>query len=281
MRNRAGLLILLALAAGVLAAILAYSLLRSPQAPEIAQPTGNAPVVVAARDLEVGETLAPEDVKVIDWPGNATPAGYAQSADEIVGRGVVQSLSANEPVLPFKLASADMGRGLSMLVPEGMRAVTVPVDDVVAVGGWVRPGTRVDVIVTLDRQGGSQGEPMTQVVLQHVEVLGTDRVIARDEEGEAVETSFVTLLVDPEDAEKLALAKNDGRLHLALRNNLDLEVVETSGVRASRLLPLQRVSAPVVRSRRPAPPPRPSSLTIDVYRGPEKSESTVGMEGGA
>lgn len=281
MRNRATLLILLALVAGVLAAILAFTFLRSPQAPAAIQASdASAPVVVAARDLDVGETLAPEDVKVIEWPGGATPAGYAQTPDEVVGRGVVQSIHTNEPVLPFKLAAADLGRGLSMLVPEGMRAVSVPVDDVVAVAGWVRPGTRVDVIVTLDRQG-SQGEQMTQIVLQNVEVLGADRVIAQDEEGEAVETEFVTLLVSPEDAEKVALAKNNGRLHLALRNNLDLEVVETPGTRASRLLRLQQAAAPVVRSRRAAPPPRPSSLTIDVYRGPEKSESTVGIGGGA
>lgn len=279
MRNRAVLLILLALAAGVLAAILAFSFLRSPQAPVVAQSTASVPVVVAARDLDVGETLASEDVRVIDWPGDATPVGYAQAPDEVVGRGVVQSLHANEPVLPFKLAAADLGRGLSMLVPEGMRAVSVPVDDVVGVAGWARPGTRVDVIVTLDRRG-TEGEPMTQIVLQSVEVLGADRLISQDEEGEAVETSFVTLLVDPESAEKLSLANNNGRLHLALRNNLDLETVETPGIRASRLLRLQQPAAPV-RVRAAPPPSRPSSLTIDVYRGPEKSESTVGMEGGA
>lgn len=279
MRNRAALLILLALAAGVLAAILAFSFLRPPQARVVAQSAVSVPVVVAARDLDVGESLAPEDVKVIDWPGDATPVGYAQAPDEVVGRGVVQTIHANEPVLPFKLAAADLGRGLSMLVPEGMRAVSVPVDDVVAVAGWVRPGTRVDVIVTLDRRG-TEGEPMTQIVLQSVEVLGADRVISQDEKGEAVETSFVTLLVDPESAEKLSLANNNGRLHLALRNNLDLETVETPGIRASRLLRLQQPAAPV-RARAAAPPPRPSSLTIDVYRGPEKSESTVGMEGGA
>lgn len=280
MRNRAALLILLALAAGVLAAILAFNFLRSPQAPVVAQSTASVPVVVAARDLDVGETLVPEDVRVIDWPGDATPVGYAQAPDEVVGRGVVQTIHANEPVLPFKLAAADLGRGLSMLVPEGMRAVSVPVNDVVAVAGWVRPGTRVDVIVTLD-QRGTEGEPMTQIVLQNVEVLGADRVIAQDEEGEAVETSYVTLLVDPENAEKLSLANNNGRLHLALRNNLDQETVETPGIRASRLLRLQQPAAAPVRARAAPPPPRPSSLTIDVYRGPEKSESTVGMEGGA
>ncbi|MGH9379449.1 MAG: Flp pilus assembly protein CpaB [Thermoanaerobaculia bacterium] len=279
MRNRAGLLILVALAAGGLAAILAFKFLRSPEAPAVAKGAQvSTPVVVAARDLDVGTTLEPADVQVLDWPGGATPAGYAAAPDEVVGRGVVQPIHANEPVLPFKLAAADLGRGLAMLVPEGMRAVSVPVDDVVAVAGWVRPGTRVDVLVTLDRLP-NQSEPMTQIVLQNVEVLGNDRVIAQDEEGEAVDISVVTLLVDPESAEKLSLAQGKGDIQLALRNNLDLATVETPGIRASQLVRFAAPPAPV-RASGPPPPTRPRGFTIDVYRGPERSEVNMGGQGG-
>lgn len=275
MRSRAGLLILMALAAGGLAAILAFRFLREPDAPDPSRTAAvHTEVVVATRDLDVGTTIEAADVQTIDWPGDATPEGYAASADEVVGRGVLQPIHANEPVLPFKLASADLGRGLAMLVPEGKRAVSVPVDDVVAVAGWVRPGTRVDVLVTLDRLE-NPGEPATQIVLQNVEVLGNDKVIAKDEEGEAAEISVVTLLVDPPSAERLSLAQTKGRIQLALRNNLDLETVETPGVRASQLLSFAR-PAPV--RARAAPPPRPSRRTIEVYRGPERSE--VAMEGG-
>lgn len=279
MGDRAGLMILLALVAGGLAAYLAFKFLRSPEAPEAVRRTSETvSVVVASRSLEVGATIESEDVRVIDWPGTATPEGYAQSADEVVGRGVLQSIHTNEPVLPFKLASPELGRGLAMVIPEGFRAVSIPVDPVTAVDGWVRQGTRVDLIVTLDDLP-NQSEPITQIVLQNVEVLGNDRVISRDQSGEAMEMRVVTVLVDPEDAERLSLAQQKGSFQLALRNALDLELIETPGVRTSQLL---RLSAPPpVRrtSRAPAAAPAPPTRnTIDVYRGPTRTE--VEMPGG-
>lgn len=279
MRDRAGLMILLALVAGGLAAYLAFKFLRSPEAPEAVRRTSETvSVVVASRSLEVGATIESEDVRVIDWPGTATPEGYAQSADEVVGRGVLQSIHANEPVLPFKLASPELGRGLAMVIPEGFRAVSIPVDPVTAVDGWVRQGTRVDLIVTLDDLP-NQSEPITQIVLQNVEVLGNDRVISRDQSGEAIEMRVVTVLVDPEDAERLSLAQQKGSFQLALRNALDLELIETPGVRTSQLLRLG--APPPVRrtSRAPAAAPAPPTRnTIDVYRGPTRTE--VEMPGG-
>lgn len=278
MGDRPGLIIFLALVAGGLAAYLAFKFLRSPEVPEPFRTLETVSVVVASRSLEVGTTIESEDVRVIDWPGTATPEGYAQSADEVVGRGVLQSIHANEPVLPFKLASPELGRGLAMVIPEGFRAVSIPVDPVTAVDGWVRQGTRVDLIVTLDRLP-NQSEPITQIVLQNVEVLGNDRVISRDQSGEAIEMRVVTVLVDPEDAERLSLAQQKGSFQLALRNVLDLELIETPGVRTSQLLRLP-APPPVRRTRRapaaaPAPPTR---NTIDVYRGPTRTE--VEMPGG-
>jgi pilus assembly protein CpaB len=279
MRDRFGLLISLALGCGLLAAFLAFTFLRSPQAPEMVQRTtvSSYPVVVAARDLGVGTSVTLEDVRVIDWPAEAAPQGFASSVDEVIGRGVVVPMRTNEPMLPEKLTGSDIGRGISMLIPEGFRAVSVPVNDVISVAGWVRPGTRVDVMVTLSRLP-NQAEPVTQVVLQNIEVLGNDRSIQRDSEGDPTPISVVTLLVMPEQAERLAMAESEGRLHLALRNQIDLDTVETRGVRPSELL----FRAPVmVRSptgqMQPAPPRR---MTVEVYRGPTRSESTVERGGG-
>lgn len=266
MRNRPALLLVMALGAGLLAAFLAFSFLRSPATPASAQdlePT-NLQVVVAAREIPVGTMLATEDVKVVDWPGAAAPEGYATSVEQVIGLGAIVPVSANEPILPSKMASTDAGRGMSMLVPKGFRAVSVPVNDVVAVAGWVRPGTHVDVMVTLDDVRTEQ-EPVTQVVLQNVAVLGNDKSIETDSAGEAVEIAVVTLLVTPADAERLAMADNDGELQLALRSNLDTDTVETKGVRTSGLI--TRAAAPVVRAAPRAAPAAPAPRTIEVIRG--------------
>jgi pilus assembly protein CpaB len=280
MRDRVGLLIGLALGAGLLAAFLAFTFLRSPQAPEQfqrAEARSSVPVVVAAQDMDVGAVVLEEFVRVVDWPGDALPAGYASSPAEVVGRGVIVPIRTNEPFLPQKLASEELGRGLAMIIPEGFRAVSVPVNDVVSVAGWVRPGTRVDVLVTLNSVL-NQPEPVTQVVLQNVQVLGNDRSIQRDAQGEAVPVSVVTVLVTPEQAERLAMAESDGRLQLALRNNVDIDTLETPGVRTSQLL--RGRPAPVVTGGGPPRPAQPSRVTVEVYRGPQRSESTVERGGG-
>ena len=281
MRDRVGLLIGLALGAGLLAAFLAFTFLRSPEAPESfqrAEAQASVPAVVAARDMDVGSVITEEDVRVVDWPGGVLPVGYSSSPAEVVGRGVIVPIRENEPFLPHKLASEEMGRGLAMMIPEGYRAISVPVNDVVAVAGWVRPGTRVDVLVTLNEVLNQQ-EPITQVVLQNVQVLGNDRSIQRDAQGEAVPVSVVTVLVTPEQSERLAMAESDGRLQLALRNNMDIDTLETPGTRTSQLLRAR--PAPVFTGGgAPARPAQPSRVTVEVYRGPPRSESTVERGGG-
>jgi pilus assembly protein CpaB len=281
MRKRAGLLVAMALVSGTLAAFLAFTFLRAPSMPAAfgANESVAVPVVVAARDLTVGTTLAAEDVKVVSWPGNAQPAGFATSTDEVIGLGVLVPVAVNEPLLPQKMASADQGRGLSMLVPQGYRAVSVPVNDVVAVAGWVRPGTRVDVMVTLN-DVRNEVEPITQTVLQNVTVLGNDRTISTEGSGQASQIAVVTLLVTPEDAEKLAMAESHGRLQLALRNGVDLDTASTPGVRTSGLIRRPAPApGPVTRraavSAAPAAPPRPKTVTIEIIRGQQRTESTV------
>jgi pilus assembly protein CpaB len=272
MGNRAGFLLLLAIISGSLAAFLAFTFIRSPAAPAaVTAARESVPVVVAAREMNVGATITAEDVKVVEWPGNALPVGFATSADEVIGLGIMAKVTMNEPLLPHKLAGKDLGAGLPMIIPNGYRAVAVPVNDVVAVAGWARQGTRVDVMVTLN-DVRTEVEPITQIVLQNVQVLGNDRSISTDENGQAITINFVVLLVTPQDAEKLAMAETNGRLHLALRNYLDLDTVPTTGVRESGLLRRMAAAPAPVRSGGPvAAPAPPRRRSIEVIRGTEKS----------
>jgi pilus assembly protein CpaB len=175
----------------------------------------------------------------------------------------------------------EAGGGLSILIPEGKRAMAVRVDDVVGVAGFVVPGTRVDVVVTLDESGGGSGDqPVTQLVLQNIEVMASGQSIQRDARGEPQTTTVVTLLVDPEQGEMLGLSATNGRIQLALRNALDPDTVPTMGARIANLL--RRPPPAPVRSSGPAAPrpaAAPTRVQVEVYRGPVRSESTVGPGG--
>lgn len=283
MRRQAQLLLILALSAGGLAALLATQMLRAP-----APPSGDdgrpatVSVAVADRDMNVGTLLGADDVRLVDWPAGNVPVGYSTSASEVVGRGLLVPVRANEPLLSSKLASPGAGGGMHIMIPEGKRAMSVRVDDVVGVAGFVLPGTRVDVVVTMER-GARQGEPVTQVVLQNLEVISAGQSIERNPNGDPSQVSVVTLLVGPDDAEKLALAHSNARLQLALRNPLDMDSVSTLGIQASHLIG-GRPAPRVARAGNPAPRP-PTRLQVEVYRGLERSTSTVdttigGSQGG-
>jgi len=282
MGNRAGLLLLLALVSGSLAAFLAFTFIRSPSAPAaVATVRESVPIVVAARDMDVGTTLAAEDVKVVEFPGTSLPVGFASTPDEVIGLGVLYPTKMNEPLLQNKLAGGELGGGMPMLIPDSMRAVAVAVNDVTAVAGWMTPGTKVDVMVTLNEVRG-QVEPVTQVFLQNVLVIGNDRSIAQQENGTAVAMAYVTLLLSPTDSEKLTMASTNGRIQFALRNNLDLDTIPTTGSRPSGLLTGGRVvvAASTGPVRAAAPPPPRRSSSIEVIRGADKKNEPVPQRGG-
>lgn len=273
MRNRVGLILALALVSGALAAYLAWTLLREPAGTVAeASEVRAVDVAVAARDMDVGHRLQPEDIQLVSWPAAAVPRGYSADPSEVVGRGLLTPVKANEPLLSGKLARAEAGGGLPIIIPEGKRALSVKVDEVIGVAGFTVPGTRVDVLVTLDRTSAFD-EPTTQVALQNIEVLTAGQAIERDNTGEPRAVPVVTLLVDPEQAEKLALAATRGRIQLALRNTLDLEEVETPGIRMNQLIMVRQVvgSGPTRR----AVAPRPTGVRVEVYRGPQRETSTV------
>ena len=280
MRSRRLFIVMaLALLSGLAAAWLALNYLRQPESPISTAPSTTDEVVVASRDLQLGTVLTAEDVKLIDWPGEAVPEGYSSSVEEVLGRGVITNVSMNEPLISSKIAVKEAGGGLPIVIPEGSRGVSVRVDDVISIAGFVLPGTRVDVLVTLD-QGSNQDNAVTKVILQNIQVLTSGQVVEQNINGEPIQVTVITLLVTPEQAEQLVLAATRGRIQLALRNTLDLDSITTEGARINSLVPAQTVArrAPV---RRATPrPAAPSGQTIEVYRGPELQTETVD-EGGS
>lgn len=276
MRNRVGLILVLALLSGGVAAYLGFTVLRDPGAvPVQAAESDLVNVAVAARDMDVGHMLSPEDIRVVSWPRSVLPSGFSAEPSEIVGRGLLVPVKANEPLLSGKLASKEAGGGLPILIAEGRRGLSIKVDDVTGVAGFLLPGTRVDVLVTLDDRSATAGEPITQIVLQNMVVLTAGRMTDRNNRGEPVQVPVVTLDATPEEAEKLILAVNRGRIQLALRNTLDMDTVETSGARIANLLRQQASPVrPVVRRSAPAVPQRSSS--IEIYRGTEKRTQPAG-----
>lgn len=273
-RSRTLLILALALVCGGLAAWATIRLLaeRTPPLMAAEAPTSTQ-VVVAARAMNVGDLLAQEDVKLVNWPGSAVPAGYASSIAEVVGRGVTVPVVVNEPLIEAKLADRSGGGGLPIVIPEGMRAISVRVDDIVQVSGYVTAGRRVDVLLTVANtgSGNSVDTNITKVVMQNVQVLAVGQIHTLDPQGKPVPATVVTVLVSPEDAEKLVLAANQGRIQMALRNMIDVRDVRTDGARMTELLTgVSRGTASAPRrTTAPAPPPeQPASpTTVEVVKG--------------
>lgn len=272
MRNRLGIILTAALVTGGLAAYLAFTVLRRPDpaADARAATVEVVDVVVAARDLQAGSVVRNDDVQMVEWPAGSLPEGFSRSASEVVGHGLLTSVKTNEPLLSGKLASREAGGGLPIQIPSGMRAMSVKVNEVVGVAGFVLPGTRVDVLVTLD-QTARQEEPKTKVLLQNVTVAAAGQTTERDEEGSPQQVPVVTLLVTPAQAERLTLGSTKGEIQLALRHPLDLDTVTTEGVRADRLID----DPPRPRVATSSAPRGPTRFNVDVYRGPDRTTSTV------
>jgi pilus assembly protein CpaB len=236
-------------------------------------PPKTGDLVIAARPLPLGTVLADADVKTIEWSGGALPVGFTTSKTEVVGRGVMSSLQENEPILDSKLAPKGAGGGLPVIIDQGKRALTMRVNDVSGVAGFVTPNTRVDVLLTIDDKVNTT-EPATRIIMQDVRALAAGQQIQPDKDGKPVSVGVVTFLVTPEQAETLALASQQGSIQLALRNMLDTARVKTSGTRTSALLggPIGRPlgTRRPAASRGPAPTavaPQSSQTVIEVYRG--------------
>jgi pilus assembly protein CpaB len=274
-RSRPWFMLVLALTSGVVAALLALRYLRERTTPLMASEPRKANIVLSARSLPVGALLTERDLKVVSWPGDAVPSGYIRSVKDAVGRGVITPVAENEPLLEAKVSTKDAGGGLSIIIRDGMRAVSVRVDEVIGVAGFVIPGTRVDVMLTLDK-GPTRPQAITKTLLQNVQTLAAGQSVTRDKEGKPQTVTVITVLVSPDDAELLALAAKEGRLQLALRNTLDTLAVSTSGARADKLSPSAGSSTPnrPQRNRAAAPAPRANPTVVEGYRGGERTLTT-------
>ena len=272
MKRRPVLILAIALACGGLSARMALGLMRQPDAPDPAPAAQRTRIAVAARDLPGGTVLSAEDVKMVEWPAEALPTGFIGSASAAVGQGLRTSVAANEPLLDGKLAGHGRG-GLPSSIPEGMRAVSVRVDDVTAVAGFVVPGTRVDVLVTLPRLNDRPS--VSRSILQNALVLASGQTIQAADDGKPQESTVITLLVTPEQTELLALASSEGRIQLALRNSFDQSLAITAGAHLGGLLggfaAPPRPSAPAGAPRPSSPVIHPRGSAIEVYHGSSRT----------
>jgi pilus assembly protein CpaB len=245
-------------------------------------------VVVARHPLPLGTRVTRDHVKLAKWPADTQVMGAFAKVDEVIDRGLIATVAENEPLTATKLAPLEAGAGLPPSIPPGMRAVSVKVNEVVGVAGFVVPGSRVDVMATLTNRQAQQ-ESVTRVVVSNAQVLtaGTryDQENAKD--GKPIPSTVVTLLVSPENGERIALAASEGQIMLTLRNPLDTAATITSGTRTTALLGQPLVAAPAAprpaRVSAPAKPvqpepaaaPVPKIYTVEAIRGAKRSEESV------
>jgi pilus assembly protein CpaB len=259
--------------------------------------TDQKDLVVATRPLGVGVMVKPADVKLVKTPMEAFPKGAFSKVEDVLDRPVVSPVLLDEPILDGRLAAKGSGLGLAPTIPVGMRGVTVRVNDVAGVAGFVLPGMRVDVLVT-GRPPNADGT-ITNTVLQNIMVLSAGQVMQADARGQAIQAPTVTLLVSPEDAETLTLANNEGHIQLILRNSSDQTVEKTPGRYISELYGTGRrpssnpAPAPVAAKPKPKPvetakvepppapvappppPPPPPPDQIVVIRGNTRTVETL------
>jgi pilus assembly protein CpaB len=232
------------------------------------EPTDQRDLVVATRPLGVGLVVKPADVKVVKVGATSFPKGAFSKVEDVLDRPVVSNILLEEPLLDGRLAAKGSGLGLAPTIPVGMRAVTVRVNDVASVAGFVLPGMRVDVLVT-GRPPSEDGD-ITATVLQNVLVLSAGTTIQPDARGQAIQAPTVTLLSSPSDAELLTLANNDGRIQFVLRNSSDDSVSKTTGKGVSEIYGANRVKKveprpaprPVAAMAPPAPRPQPVAAPV-------------------
>lgn len=285
--------ILFAFIVSAIASFGLYKVVTSRMDANKAAPT--TPIVAASKDLSLGTLLKAEDIKMIDWPGDV-PVQAIRRPEDAIGRGTVGNMVAGEPILESRLAMRGAGAGLAAMIPKGMRAMAVRVNEIVGVAGFVVPGMRVDLIINAIPPGGAPtgSGNMAKILLQNIEILSAGQNIQKDAEGKPMPVAVVNILVTPDQAEVLSLVTNEVRIQLVLRNPMDTEVAVTQGTSLGSILsgalggkptpltassaaprraptPSPRPAAPVVEAAKPAPPPQP--IIIEVITGSARRES--------
>lgn len=286
--TRTLIVVLVALAAAGVATYGVAKVVRSR--PVVEREVAHTFVVAAKRPLTMGTMITAADVKLVAWPERAPVPGAFSKIEDVVNRGAVAAVLENEPITQSKLAPIGSGAGLPPTIPQGMRALSVRVNEVVGVAGFVIPGTRVDVFVTL--KDGTDAQ--TRIVVSNVQVLtaGTRYDQDKSKDGAPIPTSVVTLLLTPDDAGRVVLASNEGQIMLTLRNPLDVAPTSTVATRTATLFggqaPAEKPAAStapraprprpvaVVEAPKPVPPPEPPKpYTVEAIRAAKRSSETV------
>jgi pilus assembly protein CpaB len=281
--------ILFALVVSAIASFGLYKAVVSRMTPTMA--ADRVQLVGAARDLPQGTLLKASDFKMVDW-GGPVPSQAIYKQEDAIGRGVTDHIFEGEPILTTRLAGQGAGAGLAALIPKGMRAVAVRVNDVVGVAGFVVPGMHVDLIINgVPPAGAPAGSGnLAKTLIQNLEVLSAGQNIQKDNEGKPQPVQVVNLLVTPDQAEVLSLVTNDTRIQLVLRNPMDKEVAVTTGTSLGKIYagalgsfrpstPDQAVAPvvkPVVRAAVKAPPPArieaAPTIVIEIITGRDRRE---------
>lgn len=238
--KRIVLAVVIALAFAAGAAYLVFAGLRMQRS---AEPQFRK-VVLAAKAIDAGSVLGPDNLIVADWPVNLALTGGFSKADEVTGRSLIYPVAEKQPILATSLAAPGSGIGLTVKIPEGMRATSVKSNEVSGVAGFLYPGSHVDVLVSY-RPPNSQSQ-LTQTVLQDVEVLTAGQHIEPDPQGKPETVNVVTLLLTPQDSEKMALAGQEGTIQFVLRNGADKSKVTTVPVAMAELITGQKLPSPPI-----------------------------------
>jgi len=270
-----------AVAVAALATFGVYRVLENTKA---SSRVATRPLVVAAKSIPEGSAIDRASLSVREWPVATIPAGAYSNADSLIGRVTRVAVFEGEPFVPGRLAPSGTGPGIEVKITPGKRAMALRINDVAGVSGLIQPNSRVDVLVNIRSDGGRQ---VSKLFMENMRVLSVGTRVERDAEGKAIEAASAALEVTPDEAERLAVAINQGSIQLVLRGYGDPDSVRTKGANSSDVLsqlgqaperspepprPAPRRSAPQPRPVTPAPvvaapPPKPDSLTVTVFRG--------------
>ena len=268
-----------------IAAIATFGVYRVLENTKASSRIATRPLVVAAKSLPEGASIDRASLSVRDWPVATIPAGAFSSTDSLVGRVTRVAIFEGEAIVPGRLAPSGTGPGIEVKITPGKRAMGVRINDVAGVSGLIQPNSRVDVLVNI--RAGDGGRQVSKLFMENMRVLSVGTRVERDAEGKAIEATTAALEVTPEEAERLAVAVSQGSIQLVLRGYGDPDSVRTKGANSSDVLSQlgsapERAPQPAPRPARRAaprpvtpapvavaPPAKPDSLTVTVFRGAE------------
>ncbi len=231
-------------------------------------------IVAANSDLPAGVALAPNDLTMVDWPADVPMPGSYTKKDEVLGHPLIHSLGAKQPIVKRDLGLEGSGIGLSTKIPPGMRATAIRSNEIVGVAGFLYPGSHVDVLCTISMP--NSGGVITQTVLQDVEVLTAGQTIEPDPQGKPQQVDVVTLLLTPEDSQKIQLATSQGAIQFVLRNGTDTKTAEMHPARLDQLVPMPKAPVIVAKNGKRIPVKAQPTYVLEVIQGTQKTVHKFG-----